>query len=227
MQKSLCDVKKRLQYEFQDKQLLETALTHSSYANETGAVHYERLEFLGDSILNYCISEYIFRNEQHLSEGELTKKRARLVCENTAYQCARDLDLFSDIRVGNSFKHKTKVNKSIAADVIEALIAAVYLDSDLETVRCFVLRLFRDYLNQPETLIQTKDYKTMLQEYCQKEFAHTPTYNTVKTSGPDHQRMFEVQVSYQNHFSENGKGRTKKEAAQEAAKQVLMKLNAR
>ncbi|MBE6818467.1 MAG: ribonuclease III [Ruminococcaceae bacterium] len=209
-------------YEFQDKQLLKTALTHSSYANEKGAgtKYNERLEFLGDSVLGIITAEYLFTNHNDFPEGELTKVRSALVCEKALYRFACEISLGEYLYLGKGELHTGgRSRPSILADAFEALIAAIYLDGGMEAAKTFVLRFIKEA--QAEAIEINTDYKTKLQEIIQKNPEERIEYVTLGEKGPDHDKRFIVAVKLNSNIIGEGTGRSKKQAEQLAAKEAL------
>ena len=218
---NLSEFENKIGYTFKNIRLLETALTHSSYANErqTSRDCNERLEFLGDSVLGVITAEYFYHNIKHLPEGEMTKKRAACVCEKSLYGFAKEIELGKFIFLGRGEENTGGRNRaSILADAFEAVIAAIYLDGGLDEVRKFVLDFIKKAATQQ---INIRDYKTELQEIIQKNPDEHLTYVLVGESGPDHDKRFEVEVNLNSNVIGYGKGRSKKLAEQQAAKQAL------
>jgi ribonuclease-3 len=215
-------------YRFTDSALLDEALTHKSYVNErkgSSQSHNERLEFLGDAVLSLIVSDYLATRYPHLSEGALSKLKAKLVSEPSLAAAARRLDLGVRLRLGRGEElSKGREKTSLLADGLEAVIAAVYLDGGLEAGRVFTLDALSEELGYIESL-QTKpgddDYKTRFQEWCQRQYESLPRYITVQESGPDHQKLFRVEVSVGDQVVGCGEGHSKKEAEQAAAKRAL------
>ena len=226
LQKTYLDYKRIyevIDYTFKNKELLTTALTHSSYANELhdGTKYNERLEFLGDSVLSIVVSDYIYLNCPELPEGKLTKLRASLVCEKSLYQYAKQISLGSYIRLSRGERHSGGDDRpSILSDAFEALIAAIYLDVGIEPARKFVLRFVVPDIKSSKPK-KFKDYKTTLQEIIQKNPEERLTYVLVKETGPDHDKHFVVEVHLNSNVIGKGGGRSKKEAEQQAAREAL------
>lgn len=221
-------LQKNLDYTFKNESLLLNALTHSSYANEArdGVTSNERLEFLGDSVLSVIVSDYIYKQFANLPEGELTKLRASLVCEKSLCGFSRELDLGSFLRLGKGEeKGGGRERDSILADAFEAVLAAIYLDSDLETARKFVMNFILKELKHTDDEV-FKDYKTALQEIIQRNPEEYVTYILTGESGPDHDKLFEVEVHLNSNVIGKGKGKSKKQAEQMAAKQALSLMGA-
>ncbi|GAA6514350.1 ribonuclease III [Merdimmobilis hominis] len=216
------DLEKRIGYHFREKQYLQTAVTHSSYANEMKdpTPYNERQEFLGDAVLSIVVSDYLFKNSS-LAEGDLTKLRAALVCEKSLCGFAAKIDLGSAIRLGKGEEMMGgRTRPSILADAFEALIAAIYLDGGMEAAREFVLPFVMDTL-ESESKIRFHDYKTALQEIVQKNPEEKLSYVLVEESGPDHNKRFEVEVRLNSNVIGHGVGKSKKDAEQMAAKEAL------
>lgn len=215
------DFEKRLGYTFKNKQLLETAVTHSSFANEKRLTSdcNERLEFLGDSVLGVVSADYFYHNLSHLPEGEMTKRRAACVCEKSLFGFAKEIDLGKYILLGKGEEHTGgRKRPSILADAFEAVIAAIYLDGGLEQAREFVLRFIKKAANEQPSF---NDYKTALQEIIQKNPDEHLTYVLVGESGPDHDKRFEAEVHLNSNVIASGIGQSKKAAEQAAAKKAL------
>lgn len=224
----LAEVQRAIRYTFRRSELLEEALTHRSYVNELkikGGKDNERLEFLGDAILSLIVSEYLTTCFPDDSEGELSRKKAKLVSEGSLAKAARRMSLGQFLLLGKGEERTNGREKnSLLADVLEALIAAVYIDGGLMAARAFAHEaLGQEYVELREGFVGegTRDYKTQYQEWCQKRFDMLPRYVTVRESGPDHQKTFEVELMVNADVMGRGVGRTKKEAEQMAAKQAL------
>lgn len=232
---TVLDRKRKLQLEslaskmhvaFDNYKLLHVALTHTSFANENNVCHNERLEFLGDAVLDLIISEYLFRRFKKLPEGELTKARARLVCEQTLAKYAVNLDIGSYLLLGKGEAITGgRSRHSILADAFEAIVGAIYLDKGLEATAGFVLQMLSDEMQYIERGEYVKDFKTLLQETVQRSNDKRISYEVVAESGPDHDKVFEVAVMVNGEYLGMGKGRSKKEAEQHAARLALIKLN--
>ena len=212
----------RMGYTFRDPMLLENALTHSSYANEgkRGLKSNERLEFLGDSVLGFITAGYLFRHGSG-EEGELTRLRASLVCEKALCVYAKKLGLGEALLLGRGEIRSGGANRpSILADAFEAVIAAIYLDGGYSAAEAFVLPYIKEELShckQP----QFKDYKTTLQEIVQQNPEEHVEYVLTGESGPDHNKQFMVEVHLNSNVIGSGRGRSKKEAEQQAAREAL------
>ena len=212
-------LEEKLGYEFRDPALLENALTHSSCANESrGRLQSnERLEFLGDSILGMVVADHLYRNHPDLPEGELTRTRAALVCEDSLVEVAEALRLGKGEEAGGGRKRP-----SIQADAVEAVLAAVYLDGGIGSAR----KIVQQYIlcREVEGLTSPRDYKTALQELVQRESGQVLKYRLTGEEGPDHDKRFFVEVDLNGEVVGRGKGHSKKEAEQMAAKAAIAKL---
>lgn len=211
---------------FTDTALLQQALTHTSYANEfKGELlpSNERLEFLGDAVLDLVIGEYLFRQFRDLPEGDLTKARAALVCEQTLSRRARELEIGEYLLLGKGEAASGGRDRiSILADAFEAVIGAVYLDNGFDAASRFVLNHFADDLNAISRGEYSKDYKTLLQETAQRNGHNKIHYELIAENGPDHNKEFAVSVSVNERQLGVGSGKSKKEAEQNAAQQALL-----
>lgn len=219
---ALHELEGKLEYTFSDLTLLDTALTHSSFANEQGPGHKynERLEFLGDSVLGFITADKFFHAFRDIPEGRLTKLRASTVCEESLFEFAKQIDLGSYLLLGKGEdKNGGRERASIVSDAFEAVIAAIYLDGTIEAARKFVLRFVMTAVE--EKTITFKDYKTQLQEIIQKNPEEQLQYVLSGESGPDHDKRFEVEVHLNSNVIGRGVGRTKKQAEQEAAREAL------
>lgn len=209
-------------YKFKDKNLIFTALSHSSFANENKKQRNsnERLEFLGDSVLSIIVSDFIFEHYTFLPEGELTKLRASLVCEKALFEFAKEIRLGEFIMLGKGeINTGGRTRPSILADAFEAVIAAIYLDGGIEAARKHVLRFIPKNFDPKHQHIT--DYKTVLQEIIQRNPEEMVEYVLKSESGPDHDKEFTVQVMLNSNVIGEGTGKSKKNAEQMAAKQAL------
>ena len=217
-------LEEKLGYRFRDRELLRTALTHSSYANERHAEQtqsYERLEFLGDSILGLVTAEFLYAHEPALPEGQMTRLRAELVCEASLHKTALALSLGEYMRLGRGEEHTGgRTRPSILADMVEAVIAAIYLDSGMDEARRFILgHVLKDA--EISDTHRVADYKTRLQELVQRKSNQVIAYDLVEETGPDHDKTFTFEVLINGAVSGRGSGKTKKEAEQMAAARAL------
>ncbi len=215
-------LEKNIGYTFKNKDLLKTALTHTSYANEHAAQSNEKLEFLGDSILEFVSSEYMYNKYTNLKEGEMTKVRATVVCEKSLYKIAK-LHNFSDFLYLGKSEVITGGNKrpAILADSVEAVIAAMFIDGGLEPAKKFIIENLKDEIEIATKHVGEKDYKTVLQEELQKNGEVKIEYKIINESGPDHDKTFEAEVSLNGEVLATGVGKSKKEAEMQAAKKAL------
>ncbi|MEM7069014.1 MAG: ribonuclease III [Pseudomonadota bacterium] len=216
----------RLGYTFKTHLELERALTHSSVRQVTGdGDHYERLEFLGDRVLGLCVADILLKRFPDAVEGELSIRLNALVRGETLAEIADELMLHEYIRTGSDLKQVTgKRMISIRADVVEALIASIYLDGGLEAAREFIIRIWNNRFDDVSTA--RRDSKTALQEWAHARQLGTPKYRELERSGPDHEPEFVVEVKVKGKLAGSGKGRSKRLAEQEAAKEVLVREGA-
>ncbi len=219
----ISEFEKVIGYEFKNKQLLETALTHSSYANEKNLKYdNERLEFLGDSVLGFVTAEYLFSQFEARPEGELTKLRAATVCEKSLFKFAEKISLGNYIFMGKGEEHSGGRNRpSIVSDAFEAVIAAMYLDGGIDVVRPYILGFISEAVKREASF---KDNKSLLQEEIQKNKGSSIVYEELDESGPDHQKVFTFAVKINGEVAGTGEGRSKKEAEQAAAGNALLNL---
>ena len=219
-------LEKKLGYTFRDRSLLSEALNHSSYANEHRSAEVssnERLEFLGDSVLGFETAEFLFKTYGKLPEGDLTRIRAALVCEQSLYEVAKFLGLGQYLKLGKGEEAGGgRQRQSILADATEAVFAAVYLDGGMERVRELICRVL---LSRAPAAEERRDYKTTLQEIVQRRSGQVLTYHMVDESGPDHNKTFLFQVRLNGAPVGQGRGHSKKEAEQAAARDALEKLH--
>ena len=225
MDTGLKELEKKIGHTFKDFSLLKQAMMHSSYTNEKHLPKYrcnERLEFLGDAVLELVSSEYLFKESPHIPEGELTKTRASMVCEPSLALCARDIGLGDYLLLGKGEEATGgRERDSVTSDAMEALIGAVYLDGGFTSAKEFIHRFILTDLENKKLFY---DSKTILQEIVQAGKKGDITYRLVREEGPDHNKSFEVQVMIGGTPYGEGKGRTKKSAEQQAAYQAILKL---
>ena len=219
-------LQQQIAYTFRDPRLLERALTHKSYANENRlSEHNERMEFLGDSVLNLVVSELQMNALPEASEGELSRIRAAVVSEPSLAAVAREIGLGRFLLVGRGEEQTGGREKdSLLADSLEALVASLYLDGGIEQAGSFITRFFKDSIERVLTAGGTADHKTELQELCQERLKTLPEYRVASESGPDHRKEFTVELAIRGEVYGQGIGRNKKEAEQRAAKEALDKL---
>lgn len=225
MNELLEELQDKIGYRFQNTDLLKQALTHSSFANEqkiNKLKDYERLEFLGDAVLELVSSEFLFRENPQMPEGQLTKLRASMVCEPALAYCAKDIDLGSYILLGRGEEYTGgRYRSSITSDVMEAIIGAIFLDGGIENAK---KHIYRFILSDLENKILFLDSKTILQEEIQKKKDAQLRYELIGESGPDHNKQFTVDAYLNDVRIGSGTGRTKKAAEQQAAYEALLKM---
>lgn len=225
MNELLEELQDKIGYRFQNTELLKQALTHSSFANEqkiNKLKDYERLEFLGDAVLELVSSEFLFRENPQMPEGQLTKLRASMVCEPALAYCAKDIDLGSYILLGRGEEYTGgRYRSSITSDVMEAIIGAIFLDGGIENAK---KHIYRFILSDLENKILFLDSKTILQEEIQKKKDAQLRYELIGESGPDHNKQFTVDAYLNDVLIGSGTGRTKKAAEQQAAYEALLKM---
>ena len=220
------DFELKIGYDFKNIELLKTAFTHTSYANERKISSNEKLEFLGDAILEFVVSDYLYANYKKLKEGEMTKVRATVVCEESLHQVALKYHFDDLLYLGKGEKisggnHK----KAILADSVEAVIAAIYIDGGLEPAKKFIIENLKNEIEVATKHVGEKDYKTVLQEELQKNGDVKIEYIIIGESGPDHNKSFEAEVALNGKVLATGKGKSKKEAEMQAAKKALENQN--
>ena len=221
----MTEAEKKIGYKFKNEGLLKIALTHSSYANENHTRDNERLEFLGDSVLSIIISDYIFKRMQDVDEGDLTKFRATLVCEQSLASVAEKIHLNELVFLGRGEERTGgRRRPSIISDAFEAVLASIYLDSGIEKAREWLLGLMTDRIEKVLAGEYYSDYKTTLQEIVQKNGKGIVSYVTVSETGKEHNKQFTVKVVINGEPKHTGVGHSKKEAEQAAAKAALAEL---
>lgn len=215
----------KIGYSFKNKNLLRQALTHSSYANEhrmNKLYNNERLEFLGDAVLEVVSSEFLFKKYPEMQEGQLSKKRASLVCEPTLAKCAAEIDLGKFLYLGKGEDITGgRERDSVVSDAMEAVIGAIFLDSDIEQAKAFIMKYI---LNDIENKVMFHDSKTLLQEIVQAKWKVPVVFETVDAKGPEHHRIFVVQAKMGDTVLGEGEGRTKQAAGQDAAYKAILKI---
>ena len=225
MKKNLKELEKKIGYEFQDFSLLEQAMMHSSYTNEKHLEKYhcnERLEFLGDAVLELVSSEFLFLESPKVSEGKLTKTRASMVCEPSLAFCAREIELGSYLLLGKGEEATGgRQRPSVTSDAMEALIGAIYLDGGFTNAKEFIHRFILTDLENKKLFY---DSKTILQEMVQAKFTENVRYVLEKEEGPDHNKSFTTSAYIGEECYGTGSGRTKKASEQEAAYQTILML---
>lgn len=229
MSEPLENLQKRLGVRFRNIAFLEHALAHTSFIHENKLPpeqSNERLEFLGDAVLGICIAEMLIRAFPDEPEGALSKRRAALVNQKQVARLAESIDLGPALRLGKG-EEKTggRTKDSLLGDAFEAVIGAIYLDQGLEAAQNILLRLFKDLIPVSKTVETSRDYKTKLQEFYQKEFKRSPRYIVVNETGPDHSKVFDVRIEFQGQVLGEGQGRSKREAEQDAARKAIDTLS--
>ena len=216
------EFEEKIEYKFKNIDLLKNALTHTSYANENRINSNEKLEFLGDAILEFTVSEYLFKNYKHLNEGEMTKVRATVVCEESLHKVALKYKFNNMLYLGRSERLSGGAQKTaILADSVEAVIAALFIDTGIDEAKKFIIDNLKDEIEQASKNVGKKDYKTVLQEKLQKHGSVKIEYNILKEEGPDHDKTFVAEVRCDGVFLAEGSGNTKKQAEMEAARKAL------
>lgn len=215
------DLQKKLKYSFKNEELLQRALTHSSYANEHKIESNERLEFLGDSILNFTAAEFLCGAYKDVDEGDLSKTRAALVCEQALCIYAGEIGLTDHILLGRGETQSIRKKDALTADAFEAVIAAIYLDGGMGRAKSFILPYLRKYVDMAIEGKVNKDCKTLLQEIIQQNKGEKLSYRMTGETGPAHDRTFFCEVLLNSNIIGKGEGKSKKEAEQEAARAAL------
>ncbi|KAF0154917.1 MAG: ribonuclease III [Syntrophaceae bacterium] len=227
--KRLTALQEKLHYAFRNPDLLSTALTHRSHVNENpqlGASDNERLEFLGDAVLGLCVSDLLMKKHADFDEGTLSKIRSLLVNEKPLADLAAKLGLGDCLLLGRGEDHSGgRTKESLLANALEAVIAAIYLDSSFSKTRTIIKKLMGPLLNDEALNAQCFDYKTALQELCQKKYKSAPLYALLESSGPDHDKTFEVEVTVGPGLRQIGHGKSKKDAQKQAAQNAWESLH--
>lgn len=221
------EIQSRIGYTFQDLSLLTLAFVHRSYINENRSItaHNERLEFLGDSVLGMLIAEYLYRNLPSNPEGDLSFLRSRLVEAGSCVTYLQKLDIGKHVLLGKGERmNDGRGRETILADLFEAIVGAIFLDGGIEAARNF---LFNNFSEEFAAILKTplRNWKALLQDYCQKKYQRTPDYQLEEAIGPDHSKMFKISVLINDLEVGKGEGSSKKEAQQAAAADALSKLN--
>ncbi|MBQ6215214.1 MAG: ribonuclease III [Oscillospiraceae bacterium] len=216
-----------ISYRFNNKSLLETALTHSSFVNENrkyATEDYQRLEFLGDSVLGFLTAEYLYSKE-NITEGIMTRMRSELVSEKALYEVAKAIDLGKYIRIGKGEEHMGgRERPSVLSDIVESVTAAIYLDSGMDAAKDFVMRFVLNDVHMASAEV-SDDYKSALQELIQHDPSNILSYELIEEKGPDHSKTFTFAALLNGEVVGTGSGSTKKSAEQAAARNALEKLN--
>lgn len=220
---TLKKVEKKLNYEFLNKRLLNQAFDHSS-AVDNRLKSNERLEFLGDSILSTIICERLYQTFPNYTEGDLTKIKSMLVSRRTCAKVAKNIGIGSFLKIGKGMAKNRALQGSIAAGLLEAIIAAIYIDGGLEAAREFIIRNFDELIVETDAHEFHGNFKSMLQQYAQQHFNDTPSYQLLDEKGPDHDKCFETQALLKDRTFTPAWGNNKKEAEQKAAFNALLEL---
>ncbi len=224
MGNSLDKIEKTIGYDFSDQQLLLQALTHKSFSNEQTeyVLHNERLEFLGDAVLELAVSDLVYRQYPDIPEGGLTRIRAEVVSEKGLSEIARQLHIGAAIRLGKGeLKSGGREKSSLLADALEALLGAIYCDAGFSIVSQVIAEVFSDTIDKSAQIRYGSDYKTCLQERLQAMYGKLPEYILAQVSGPDHERIFSTEVHFSGKLIGKGSGSSKKNAEQKAAAAAL------
>ena len=225
MEKNLDELEKNIVYKFNNIDLLKNDLTHTSYAYENNVASNEKLEFLGDSILEFLSSKYIYGNYPKLKEGEMTKVRATVVCEDSLYKIAKKHNFSDFLYLGKSeMKHEGNRKPAIMADSVEAVIAAMYFDSGLDACEKFIVDNLKEDIEIASKNVGIKDHKTILQEKLQVHGNVKIEYEIINEEGPDHDKTFTAEVKLNGKVLAVGKGKNKKHAEMDAADKALKEL---
>lgn len=220
-------IEKKLEYKFKDLELLKTALTHSSYANESSVESNERLEFLGDAVLGFVVADVLYKRYPDASEGRLSKMRSSIVSRMNFAHFARELRIDKQVLLGKGEENTGgRERESNLSGTFEAVIGAIFIDGGYRKVYRIITKLLKDCLNGDEEIF--KDYKTKLQEVAQRKYKKVPKYKVVLEEGPPHDKSFHIEVKLGRKSFGKGMGRNKKQAEQEAAKhglETMEKLN--
>ena len=222
-EETLQQIEQTLNYTFSDKSLLAQAFTHSS-AVDNRLLSNERLEFLGDAVLAGVICQTLFERFSGYLEGDLTKVKSMLVSRGSCARLSRQLMLYRFLKVGKGMASSKALSGSLAAGVLEAVIAAIYLDSGFDAARSFILRIFGPLIEQADAEQVQGNFKSLLQQYVQEQFNSTPTYILLDEKGPDHDKCFELEVVIEERHFQSAWGTNKKEAEQKAAFNALVEL---
>jgi ribonuclease III len=227
-QEQLGNLEKRLSYTFRDITILETALTHRSYINENPQLaneDNERYEFLGDAVLGLCVSDLLFTQYADFSEGTLSKIRAAIVNEKPLAEIAQQLEIGNCLMLGKGEEISGgRTKDSLSANALEAVIAAIYLDSGFAKTKSFIKKMIGPLLHDESLRAHYFDYKTALQELCQKRYKTAPVYTIIDSRGPDHAKTFEIEVTVAGRVTQTGCGKSKKEAEKQAAEKAWEQL---
>lgn len=223
------ELMQRIEYQFKNIEYLKEALTHRSFSNEndkTKKIDNEKLEFLGDAVVNLITTEYIYELEKEKSEGELAKLKSKIISEPVFSSIANDIELGKYLYLSNGEEMSGgRGRRSILGDAFEALIGAIFKDSDYYTAKKISLKLLSNKINNLDYIEGIGDYKSILQEIFQRKYKKMPEYEIIKTEGPDHDKVFEIAVKLDNEIKGIGVGKSKKEAEKIAASEALKFFN--
>ena len=217
------ECEKILEYSYNDQNLLEQALTHSSSKHSVNGGN-ERLEYLGDAVLGLAISEYLFKTFENYQEGELTRIKSAVVSGNSLAQVINELGIVAFVSIGKGLAMKARIPVSVLANVFEAIVASIYLDGGFEPARNFCVRTLEPLIEEVDKRKTMRNYKSLLQQYSQKRFAVMPEYHMVAERGPEHLKSFKVEVRVDGRVFKAGWGRSKKDAEMMAAQVALESL---
>lgn len=220
---ALAECQEKIAYRFKDPSLLLCALSHSSLKSE-GKESNERMEFLGDAVLGLVISQELYERHPDFSEGDLTHVRSALVSRRTLAALARKMELGQFVLVGRGMSERKALPGSVLSNVMEAILAALYLDGGFAAVRQVIVNLLQEELSKADLTKEPRDYKSLLQQYTQRHIGAAPCYRVVEQSGPDHRKVFHVVAIIEGRSYGMGEGRNKKEAEQAAAQATLAQL---
>ena len=228
MKRSFLELEEKIGYTFQNKDLLKNSLIHKSFGNENKRyknINNERMELLGDAVLDLVVTEYLYKNFTNLKEGDLAKMKSMIVSEPILAKISRELKIGECLLLSKGEQITGgRDRNSILGDVFEAVLGAIYLDSNFETVKQIVLKHITEYIEHINENEDILDFKTILQEFSQREYKLIPVYEVIAESGPDHKKTFEVSVKIDEEKTGTGTGKNKKTAEQSAAKQLCRKL---
>ena len=212
----------RINYKFKNQRNLDLALTHSSFNEKKINSNYERLEFLGDRVLGLVLAEIVFKKHSKENEGELSKRFSELVSKKSLIKVARKINLDLMIKTSKEYKNKVKVTESMLADSLEALIGAIFLDSDFLTVKDIVINFWIELVNDQAD--PPDNPKSFVQEWCSRKKKNLPDYILLEKKGPDHKPVFTVELKIEKFMQIRGSGNTKQQAEVNAAKKMILKL---
>lgn len=224
-ERKLRDCQERLGYRFKNPELLQAALTHASHSEDRLSSN-ERLEFLGDAVLAAVVCELLYREYPELLEGDLTRIKSAVVSRRCCARVAERLGLQKYVLLGRGVPHDSSLPRSVLADALESIIAAIFLDRGYQSARKFVRRQFREEIRRLARSGSDENYKSMLQHYAQKHLGHPPAYVVLEEKGPDHSKSFLIAVRLGERQYEPAWGRTKKDAEQKAARNALAAVGA-